>query len=239
MLLIPVVELKDGLCVHTVHGEFEDTICAEEPLRVAERFAEAGVKALHVVDVNATLTGVPDNAHVIELLVQRFPKLAIQVAAGIKNEDLIPIYLDSGARYVVLSPKLARNSARVGELTSEFPDSLLAAIDARDGRCGEGTVEQIAADLVQEGVTGLVYTDIPSTPPVNGARLTSTLRLADRAGVPVIGNGLLRSSEDVEGLKSRAAAGLHGVMVGQGTLDSMDLAALLKAVEASKKTKPK
>lgn len=236
MLVIPAIELKDGLCVYTRHGELEDSVRFEPPLDAVERFVAAGITALHIVDVNGSLSGSPDNAHVLERIRKQFPKLTLQVAGGIKNEDMISIYLDSGAHFVVLSPKLARDPSRVGELTSEFPEVLLAAVDARDGRCNGSSAAEVASGLADEGVAGVVYTDIPGSAQANGAQVDATVRLAEQSGIPVIGNGLLRTAEQARELTARAPQGLRGVIVGRMQFESLDLAELVKAT--TKPAKP-
>ncbi|MBI2380780.1 MAG: 1-(5-phosphoribosyl)-5-((5-phosphoribosylamino)methylideneamino)imidazole-4-carboxamide isomerase [Gammaproteobacteria bacterium] len=237
MLVIPAIELKDGLCVHTEHRQMEDEVCFEDPLAVVERLVAAGAKALHVVDVNSSLSGSPENAHVVELIARAWPRLEIEVAGGIRQEDQISLYLHSGARYVVLSPKLARDLARVGELASDYPSQLLAAVDARDGRCSHGDPVDIALHLAEEGVVGVLYTDIASLGPVNGAQLEATMRLAEQAPVPVTGNGLLHSLEDARALRQRAPKGLRGVLLGRASLDSIDLAELIKETGAGRRGK--
>lgn len=229
MLVIPAIELKDGLCVYTRHGELEDEVRFEDPLALVERLAASGISALHVVDVNASLSGSPENAHVIELITRRFPALAVQVAGGIRTEELILIYLDSGAHYVVLSPKLAREPERVGELTSDYPEQLLVAVDARDGRCNGGSAAELAEALGSEGVAGVVYTDIPIDGRVNGAQVEATVRLAQQVAVPIIGNGLLRSADEARALKARAPDGLRGVILGRSVFEAVDLAELVQA----------
>lgn len=222
MLVIPAIELRDGFCVHAEPGD--DEVHFESPLAVVDAMVQVGISRLHVVDVNASQNGSPENAHVIEVLAKRFPALQIQVAGGIRREELIPIYLDSGARFVVLSAKLARDPGLIGEWTSDYPEQLLAAVDARDGLCYGGEALETARALADEGVAGIVYTNIPSDGQVNGAQWESALKLAEGLPIPVIGNGLLRSSADMDVVRERAGNRLQGVLIGRSGFLRLGLA---------------
>ncbi|MDP3139272.1 MAG: HisA/HisF-related TIM barrel protein, partial [Burkholderiaceae bacterium] len=53
MLLIPAIDLKDGQCVRLKQGDMDQsTTFGDDPSAVAKRWADAGARRLHLVDLN-------------------------------------------------------------------------------------------------------------------------------------------------------------------------------------------
>jgi phosphoribosylformimino-5-aminoimidazole carboxamide ribotide isomerase len=74
MLLIPAIDLKDGKCVRLRQGRMNDeTIFADDPVEMAEKWVDAGCKRLHLIDLNGAFEGEPVNADVINRICEAFP----------------------------------------------------------------------------------------------------------------------------------------------------------------------
>jgi phosphoribosylformimino-5-aminoimidazole carboxamide ribotide isomerase len=53
MLIIPAIDLKNGLCVRLLQGRKADmTVYNDDPVEVACAFAAAGAEMIHVVDLD-------------------------------------------------------------------------------------------------------------------------------------------------------------------------------------------
>ncbi len=58
MILYPAIDLRGGKCVRLLRGEYsQETIYADDPVRQALAFVEAGAQWIHMVDLDAALTG--------------------------------------------------------------------------------------------------------------------------------------------------------------------------------------
>ena len=58
MDIIPAIDLINGQCVRLSGGDFaRQTTYAADPLAVAQRFEQAGVRRLHVVDLDGARAG--------------------------------------------------------------------------------------------------------------------------------------------------------------------------------------
>src|SRR5688500_9725163 len=100
MLLIPAIDLKDGKCVRLRQGRMEDeTVFSDDPVAVAGHWIEAGARRLHLVDLNGAFAGRPVNAEVIREITRGYPDIEIQVGGGIRDEETVLAYLESGVRY--------------------------------------------------------------------------------------------------------------------------------------------
>ena len=60
--IFPAVDILGGCCVRLAKGDYETvSVYDENPERAAERFLQAGIRRLHVVDLDAAKAGHPVN----------------------------------------------------------------------------------------------------------------------------------------------------------------------------------
>ena len=54
MLFIPAIDIRKGKAVRLFQGDYnQETIYSENPLELAEAFADSGARRIHVVDLDA------------------------------------------------------------------------------------------------------------------------------------------------------------------------------------------
>lgn len=232
MLLIPAIDLKDGKCVRLRQGRMEEeTIFSDDPVEVAGRWAGAGARRLHIVDLNGAFAGHPVNAEIIGRIAAAHPELDLEVGGGIRDEDTVQAYLDAGVRYVIIGTQAVKAPHFVSDLCLEFPGHVLVGLDARDGKVAiEGWSKlsnQKAVDLArhfeQDGVEAIIYTDIGRDGMMNGVNAEATAELARAIHIPVIASGGVHNLDDVRALCDVAGEGVTAAIVGralyEGTLD--------------------
>ncbi len=67
MEIIPAIDIIDGKCVRLTQGDFaRKKIYNEKPLEVAMEFEDAGLKRLHLVDLDGAKAGEVKNWKVLE-----------------------------------------------------------------------------------------------------------------------------------------------------------------------------
>ncbi|MCK5092317.1 MAG: 1-(5-phosphoribosyl)-5-((5-phosphoribosylamino)methylideneamino)imidazole-4-carboxamide isomerase, partial [Gammaproteobacteria bacterium] len=135
MLLIPAIDLKEGKCVRLRQGRMDDeTVFSDDPVAVARKWADAGARRLHIVDLDGAFAGKPVNAEVIHQIAEACPDLPIQVGGGIRDEDTVQVYLDAGVQYVIIGTKAVSAPHFVNDLCLEFPGHIIIGLDAKDGK---------------------------------------------------------------------------------------------------------
>jgi phosphoribosylformimino-5-aminoimidazole carboxamide ribotide isomerase len=232
MLVIPAIDLKDGKCVRLRQGRMDDdTVFSDDPVAVAGRWVKAGARRLHIVDLNGAFEGKPVNGEVIEAIVKAYPNLPIQVGGGIRDEDTIQAYLDSGVRWVILGTKAVNAPHFVSDVCAEFPSHIIVGLDARNGKVAiDGWSKMSGHDVVDlakkfqdDGVDAIVYTDIGRDGMLTGVNVEATRRLADSITIPVIASGGITNLDDIRKLCEVADSGIIGAITGraiyEGTLD--------------------
>ena len=67
MIIIPAIDIKEGRCVRLRQGRMDDeTIFAENPVEMADKWIDAGAKRLHIVDLDGASSGAPRNFEIIQ-----------------------------------------------------------------------------------------------------------------------------------------------------------------------------
>lgn len=231
MIVIPAVDIKGGKCVRLLQGRMDaETVFADDPAAVAERWETAGASLIHVVDLDGAVQKRPRNLEPIRRIVERI-KAPIQVGGGIRNEDTVRMYVDMGVQRVVIGTEAIRHPALIERLCKGHPEQIVVAIDARNGLVAiEGWTETTGVDAVtlakqfeDIGVAAINFTDIHRDGMQTGPNIEETRRFAEAVRIPVVASGGVSSLEDIKNLFPLTSAGVTGVIVGKalysGSLD--------------------
>ena len=234
MLVIPAIDLKDGKCVRLRQGRMDDvTIFSDDPVSVAGRWVEAGARRLHLVDLDGAVQGRPVNVEPIRQIVTAFPDVPVQVGGGIRDEETVETYLETGLRYVIIGTKAVREPHFVSDLCVEYPGHILVGLDAREGKVAiEGwsklsrhDVMDLAQHFERDGVEAIVFTDIQRDGMQQGVNAEATAALARSLTIPVIASGGVSNLDDIRRVCDVASEGIQGVVVGRALYEgALDLA---------------
>jgi phosphoribosylformimino-5-aminoimidazole carboxamide ribotide isomerase len=232
MLLIPAIDIQGGRCVRLRQGRMDQpTVFSEDPVAMARRWAEAGARRLHVVDLDGASRGRPVNAQVVRDIVAAVPELPVQVGGGIRDEEAIEEYVGSGVRYVILGSKAAAAPHFIADVCVEFPGHIIVGIDGRDGKVAtdgwsklsQHDVLDLAQHFERDGVEAIIFTDIGRDGMLSGVNVDATVELARAVNIPIIASGGIKTLEDVRALCAVADEGVLGAITGraiyEGTLD--------------------
>lgn len=246
MLLIPAIDIKDGKCVRLRQGRMnDDTVYSEDPVAMAARWAEAGARRLHIVDLNGAAKGKPVNAEIIHRICAAHPDFPIQVGGGIRDEDTIQQYLDAGVSYVILGTKAVTAPHFVADMCMEFPSHIIVGLDVRDGKVAiDGWSKlsrhdpvDLAQKFEQDGVAAVIYTDISRDGMMNGVNLDSTVAFARELAIPVIASGGITNLDDIKALCKVEREGITAAITGRAIYEgSLDFAAAQKLADRLSKS---
>ena len=234
MLLIPAIDLKDGRCVRLRQGRMEDeTVFADDPVAVAQRWVDAGARRLHMVDLNGAFEGKPVNAGAIRAVAEAFPELPIQVGGGIRDEETVQAYLDAGVQYVIIGTRAVSAPHFVNDLCLEFPGHIIVGLDAKEGKVAidgwsklsHHSVIDMAQRFENDGVEAIIFTDIGRDGMMSGVNIDSTVELARAIHIPVIASGGITGIDDIRALCAVAEEGITGAITGRAIYEGkLDLA---------------
>ena len=95
--IIPAIDMIGGECVRLTQGDYDrKTSYYKDPLEVALRYADCGIRRLHLVDLDGAKASHPVNLAVLERIVLRTP-LEVQYGGGIKSKEALEAVFSSAA----------------------------------------------------------------------------------------------------------------------------------------------
>lgn len=237
MNLWPAIDVRDGRCVRLVQGDFDRETIYGDPIEVAQAYVLAGAERLHVVDLDAAMTGLPVNREVIGEIAGR-AGVPIQVGGGVRDEASAEALFSLGVARVVLGTAVVREPALLGRLAARWPGQVIAGLDYRRNGAGvpevsvQGwtqasgrTLADVLARFKELDLAAVVVTDIARDGTGNGPDVSGLVSVLGWAEQPVIASGGVATARDLQRLAGLDVDGrrLDGAIVGRALL-SGDLA---------------
>jgi phosphoribosylformimino-5-aminoimidazole carboxamide ribotide isomerase len=100
MYIIPAIDIIDGKCVRLTQGDYsQKKIYNEDPLEVAKGFEAAGIKRLHLVDLDGAKKKKVVNIKVLESIAHG-TSLHIDFGGGVQSDEDIQNVFDAGAQQI-------------------------------------------------------------------------------------------------------------------------------------------
>ncbi len=239
MIVIPAVDIKNGRCVRLRQGRMDDeTVFSDDPAAMAARWAEAGARLIHVVDLDGAVEKGSKNLPSIQRILETVDA-DIQVGGGIRTEAAVGRLVEMGVARVVIGTEAINNPDMVRAACRAFPGRIVVGIDARNGKVAvDGwtrTTGIAATDLARSfedaGVAAINFTDIHRDGMQTGPNIDETRRLAESVAIPIIASGGVSTLEDIRRLMPLEAVGVAGVITGRALYDgSLDLKAALASL---------
>jgi phosphoribosylformimino-5-aminoimidazole carboxamide ribotide isomerase len=133
MELIPAIDIIDGKCVRLTKGDFtKKTIYNNNPLEVAKVFEEAGLRRLHLVDLDGANGNTLKNIATLENIASHTP-LVIDFGGGLKTTEDIHHVFNAGASMVSLGSIIVKNPVLFSKWINDFgADKFLPGADVLD-----------------------------------------------------------------------------------------------------------
>jgi len=226
MHLFPAIDVRAGRVVRMRRGDASHAIeYAHDPLGLAERYARAGARWLHVVDLDRVFGLGRQDALVAELARRAGAAVSVQAGGGLTTADEAAAVLACGAARVLVRAAAGLGPGGFAVLARRCGAARLAlALDARGGMVdfGDGagagtlTAAEVARDAAAAGIRTIVFTDLAREGRLGGADVAGAAALAREAGVDVIVSGGVSALDEVTRIRE---AGLAGAVVGRALLE--------------------
>jgi len=232
--IIPAIDLLNGQCVRLSAGDFaRQTTYDSDPVAVAQRFADAGLRRLHLVDLDGARARQPVNLAVLEAIARR-TALDIDAGGGIQTDAALAQVLAAGAAHVTAGSLAVREPATVERwLALHGADTVFLGADFKGDHIminawvdqSELTLHGFIADFMAVGGSTFICTDVSKDGLLQGPALSTYQRLIQAfPKARFIASGGVTTIADLEQL---ADAGMHGAIIGkalyEGTIALPDL----------------
>lgn len=232
-LLLPAIDLRNGRAVRLRQGKANaETRSSRDPVEVARQFADAGARALHVVDLDGAFSGAPVHLDLVAQIC-RATSLPVRLGGGIRREEDLQAAFGAGVAVSILGTVALDDTGRLSRWISRFPGRLAASLDVRDGAVNTHgwtessplTLEEAAVRLAEAGLEDLIVTDIARDGELAGPDVALFRRVARAFGRSVIAAGGIAGPADIDTLVAEPA--VRGAVVGEafyeGTLPLSEL----------------
>ena len=219
--IIPAIDLMEGRCVRLTRGDYgQKKVYDGIPADVARQYAEAGVRRIHLVDLEGAKAGEPRNLKVLEAIASAVD-CELEWGGGIANTEALGSVFSAGATHAIAGSVAALKPELFEEWQSLYGAAIILGADVRDGRIAvKGWLEQVPVtieDLVKRflplGLKECIVTDISRDGMLQGPSSALYQRL--QGTFPELSftvSGGISSMDDIRALD---AAGLKKAIVGK------------------------
>ncbi len=217
MQIIPSFDLMDGRLVRLRQGDFEQkTEYPTEPLDLARELEAAGIRRLHMVDLDGAREGRPVNLAVLEQIAAR-TRLLIDYGGGLRSIPALRQVWDAGAEMFSVGSVAVMAPDEFGAWVERFgADRFLVGADVRNRLVAvHGWKEQTTMglfDLLRRldklGVRQVSVTDIARDGELGGPAVELYRDiLAHFPDIQLVASGGVSGVPDLEELQSIGCAG--------------------------------
>jgi phosphoribosylformimino-5-aminoimidazole carboxamide ribotide isomerase len=217
--VIPAIDLLGREAVRLEQGDYARVTEYGKPTELAARFAAAGARWIHVVDLDGARAGLIRPV-VVAALVHASSPASIQASGGVRSVADAEALVRAGASRVVVGTAAW---TLLDELVAALGERLVVALDVRDGvvRTSGWTesgleLDEAVARCVGSGAPRLLCTAIDRDGTLDGPDLELVGRVVERSALPVLAAGGIRSEGDIDALED---AGAEGAVVGRAMLE--------------------
>ncbi len=227
----PAIDVRDGRVVRLQQGDYQrETRYPDDPFAVAMRYADAGARWLHLVDLDAARAG----GYTLAPLLRRIAddgRLQVQTGGGVRDEAAVATMLEQGASRVVIGSLAVRAPALVETWLQRYGAARITiALDTRQDDAGvwqlpiHGWTERAELDLDaclrryrDAGARHLLCTDIARDGMMRGPNLELYRMIVARGeGFELQASGGVR---DVADIVAAREAGCAGAVLGRSLLE--------------------
>jgi len=220
--IIPAIDMIEGKCVRLTQGDYATRkVYNEDPLEVAKAFEDAGIRRLHVVDLDGAKAGHIVNYRVLEKLAGH-TSLVIDFGGGLKQTKDVEIAFDCGAQMVTGGSIAVKDPETFTAWIARFgSERIILGADAKDRRIAiNGWEEATDAELLpfiqkyrEQGIEKVICTDISRDGMLEGPAVDLYKEILEAVPeIYLIASGGVSSIADIEKL---AEANVPAVIFGK------------------------
>jgi phosphoribosylformimino-5-aminoimidazole carboxamide ribotide isomerase len=222
MRIIPAIDIIDGKCVRLTQGDYaQKKVYHENPVDVARSFEDAGLKYLHLVDLDGAKAGSVVNWKVVEAITSQ-TSMSVDFGGGIKTAQEIQRLFDLGVQQVNLGSIAVKEPLTVKQWLSDFGvEKIILSADVKGELIAISgwqensslTISAFLKDYLQHGIEFVTCTDISTDGMLTGPNIELYKRLLlTFPQLHLIASGGVSSIDDILELRR---IGVDGVIIGK------------------------
>ena len=227
IVIIPAIDIIEGRCVRLSQGDYDRRkVYDESPVDMAKRYADCGVKRIHVVDLDGAKSSAPKNLKTLERMVIG-SGVEIEWGGGIKSEESLRALFDYGATYAIVGSVAAQQPMLFAEWLAKFGGQrMVLGADVRNDKVSVNgwqedlsvTIEELIDGFLPMGLSQVICTDITKDGMLQGPSDELYVELQSRyPSVDFTVSGGIGSMADIERLNEK---NLRKVIIGKAIYEN-------------------
>jgi phosphoribosylformimino-5-aminoimidazole carboxamide ribotide isomerase len=236
--IIPAIDLIDGKCVRLSQGDYnQKTIYNENPLEVAKMFEDAGIRRLHLVDLDGAKANHIVNHRVLERIANS-TDLIIDFGGGLKSDDDLRIAFESGAAMVTGGSIAVKSPEIFASWIQKYgSEKIILGADVKEENIAvTGWTETTSLELLpfiasysNMGINKVICTDISKDGMLQGTSVALYEKILSAfPDLFLIASGGVGSVQDILLLQEKAVpAVITGKALYEGRISLKELSAFL------------
>ncbi len=220
--IIPAIDIIDGKCVRLAQGDYERKIVYDDnPLKIARMYEEAGIKRLHLVDLDGAKANHIVNYKILDQISSE-TELVIDFGGGLKSDKDVETAFNCGAAMVTGgSIAVKQPDIFIGWLERFGSEKIILGADAKEGMIAvNGWLEITELPVVDyisafhnKGIVKVISTDINCDGMLSGPSFGLYREILERLpDIELIASGGIASMDDIIKL---AEMNVPGVITGK------------------------
>lgn len=232
--IIPAIDIIDGKCVRLKQGDYaQKTVYNENPIEVAKMFADAGIRRLHLVDLDGAKAQHIVNYKVLEGITSK-TDLIVDFGGGLKSDDDLRIAFECGASMVTGgSIAVKKPEVFLSWIKKYGAEKIILGADVKDRKIAVGgwketTEIELLPFLkkhIEKGITKVICTDISKDGMLEGPSIELYKDiLRSLSDVYLIASGGVSNIQDIEQLEeAEIPAVIFGKAIYEGRISLKEL----------------
>lgn len=222
MKIIPAIDIIEGKAVRLTQGDYaQKTEYADDPAQVAKQFEAAGIKHLHVVDLEGAKASKPVNLETLRGITNG-TGLTVDFGGGVKSNESIELAFEAGAHQITAGSIAVKDKALVQAWIKEYgAEKVILGADVKDEKIAiNGWQEDSGIDLfefleeyVAMGIVYCICTDVSKDGLLQGPSFDLYDKIQKQfPDLKLIASGGVSCMDDLERLDKM---GVYGTIVGK------------------------
>ena len=220
LILLPAVDVKDGLAVRLVKGELTQKSTYGAPIEAALDFQSAGAQWIHLVDLDAAF-GTGSNHSILADVIGQLD-IHVELSGGIRNEESLSRALSTGCARINLGTAALEDPEWTASVIQRFGDRIAVGLDVRGHTLAArgwtkdgGNLFDTLSRLDSDGCARYVVTDVNKDGTLQGPNLGLLREVCEATTRPVIASGGVSNLTDLAELRRLTDIGVEGAIVGK------------------------
>lgn len=227
MIIIPAIDIIGGKAVRLTKGDYnQKKIYNEDPLEVAKMFEGAGIRRLHLVDLDGAKQKKITNQKVLQKIASN-TSLQIDFGGGVQSDRDIQIAFDSGAQQVTGGSIAVKNSGLFESWLQHYgAEKIILGADVLNGKIAisgwqedsEWELDAFLEKYIARSIKYVISTDVSKDGVLAGPATDLYANMSSKySSLEIIASGGVAEMQDILDLDELP---LHGVIVGKAIYEN-------------------